>query len=208
VSRVLSVHPQNPQPRLIKQALSALAGGGVIVYPTDSYYALGCALSAAAAVERIRRIRAIDNSHLLTLLCADLGVVGDYAEMDNAAFRVLKSRAPGPYTFVMRASKRVQKRLYHPKRRTIAIRLPANPIARALLAGLDEPMITTTLHLPGDDAPLESADDISERVGKQVDLILDGGACASAPTTVVDFSETPPRLLREGGGAVEEINDD
>lgn len=207
MSRLFAVHPQNPQPRLIRQAADIVDGGGVIAYPTDSYYALGCAPDAAAAVERIRRIRAIDDSHLLTLLCADLAAVGDYAEMDNAVFRVLKSRAPGPYTFVVRASKRVQKRLYHPKRRTIAVRLPANAVARALLADLGRPMITTTLHLPGDDAPLESADAIQERLGKRVDLILDGGACPAAPTTVIDFSERPPRLLREGGGAVEEVND-
>ena len=200
MSRVFAVHRDNPQMRLIKQAAEILNADGVIVYPTDSFYALGCRMRAAKAEARIRRLRGVSESHLFALCCRDLEQVGQFAQVDNTAFRVLKNRAPGPFTFVMPASKKVRRQLCCPKRRTVAVRLHSHPVARALLDLLDEPMLTTTLHLANEDSPLENPADFPSRLGREVDLILDSGACPSRPSTVVDFSEDPPKLLREGGG--------
>lgn len=202
MTQFFQVHPENPQPRLIKQAAQALARG-LVVYPTDSYYALGFLRNNAAAAEKVRLLRGLDDSHLFTLLCSDLGEIGRYGAVDTAAFRVIKKRTPGPYTFVLTAVEKISRHLCHPRRKTIAFRVPAHPVARALLAEAGEPIITTTLRLRGDDEPLPPSE-FRERLAGAADVVLDAGPCPMVPTTVIDFSEDEPRLLRRGGGAVDE----
>lgn len=199
----LEVHAKQPQARLIRQAAAALRDG-VVVYPTDSYYALGCLQSNARAVARIRQLRGLDENHYFTLSCRDLSQISAYASVDNAGFRLIKNHVPGPYTFVLKAGKAVARKLYHPSRRTMAFRVQAHPVAQALLAEVDEAIITATLRLAGDAAPLPY-EDMRERLRGRVDAVLDAGMCEDAPTTVLDFTESPPRLVREGSGEVEVV---
>ena len=198
MAQVFQIHPENPQGRLIKQAAQVLHGGGVIALPTDSCYALVCHLDDKAAVEKLRRIRGIDEKHHLTLLCRDLSEIGEYARVDNRQFRMLKSVTPGPYTVILEATRVVPRRLSHPSRKTIGMRVPENAIAHALLAELGQPVLGTTLIIDGD--LLNDPDDIAERLSKQVDMIVDGGSCSMEPTTVVDLTGPEPVLIREGRG--------
>ena len=200
MSRVLQIHPANPQPRLIAQAVARLREGDVIVYPTDSSYALGCQLGDKAAAERIRHIRQTDRHHNFTLVCRDLSEIATYAKVDNQRFRLLKAATPGPFTFILQATHEVPRRLQHPRRKTIGIRVPDNAIVRALLAELGEPIMSCTLTLPGDDWPLSDPEDIEERLSHDVDLMIDGGPGQHEPTTVLDLTDDAPRLIREGLG--------
>ncbi|MGV7209148.1 L-threonylcarbamoyladenylate synthase [Oxalobacteraceae bacterium A2-2] len=202
MSQFFQIHPVNPQGRLIKQAAQIIHGGGIVALPTDSCYALVCHLDDKAAVERLRRIRGIDEKHHLTLLCRDLSELGEYARVDNRQFRLLKAATPGPYTFILEATKCVPRRLSHPSRKTIGLRVPENPIVEALLAELQQPLLGTTLILPGDEDTLTDADTIRERLEKQVDLIVDGGACSFEPTTVIDLTGPDAVLVRQGRGDV------
>jgi tRNA threonylcarbamoyl adenosine modification protein (Sua5/YciO/YrdC/YwlC family) len=200
MSQYFQVHPLNPQPRLMKQAVQILHGGGVVALPTDSCYALVCHLDDKAAVERLRRIRGIDEKHHLTLLCRDLSEIGVYARVDNRQFRLLKNATPGPFTFILEATRCVPRRLSHPSRKTIGLRVPENSIVEALLGELEQPLLGTTLTLPGDDEPLNDPEAIRERIGKQIDLIIDGGACSFEMTTVVDLTGEDAELVRHGRG--------
>jgi tRNA threonylcarbamoyl adenosine modification protein (Sua5/YciO/YrdC/YwlC family) len=196
----LYVHPDNPQQRLMQQAVRILRSGGVMAYPTDSSYALGCMIGDKAGMERIRAIRGVDDKHLFTLVCRDLSEIAKYAKVDNRQYRYLKSATPGPFTFILEATKEVPRRLQHPKRSTIGLRVPANAVVAALLEELDEPILSMTLALPGDEFPLNDPDDIQDRLENQVDLIIDAGHCSLEPSTVVDMSGDVPELLRRGGG--------
>lgn len=200
MTQFFQVHPDNPQLRLIKQAAQIIHGGGVVALPTDSCYALVCHLDDKAAVEKLRRIRGIDEKHHLTLLCRDLSEIAVYARVDNRQFRLMKATTPGPYTFILEATRCVPRRLSHPSRKTIGLRVPENPISEALMAELGQPLLGTTLILPGDDEPLTDPDMVLERLGKQVDLVIDGGACSLEPTTVVDLTGDEPELVRLGRG--------
>lgn len=201
MSQFFSIHAENPQPRLIKQAVEIIRKGGLVVYPTDSCYALGCQLDNKEVIERIRRIRQLGDKHHFTLACSDLSQLGSYARVDNKVFRMLKSTTPGPYTFILLATKEVPKRLWHPKKSTIGLRVPEHPVAQALLAELGEPMLTSTLLLPGDEIPPSDVWDIRDQLERDVDLIIDGGYCGLEPTTVVDLSEDAPVLIRQGQGS-------
>lgn len=194
------IHPDNPQTRLIKQAVMFIRDGAVLAYPTDSAYALGCHLGDKAALERITRIRELDDKHNFTLLCRDLSDIATYAKVDNATYRLLKTYTPGAYTFILNASSEVPRRILHPKRKTIGIRIPDHIICQALLAELDEPLLTTTLQLPGDSEPLNDPEIIRDRLGSRLELIIDGGYGTLEPTTVVDLSGDAPVVLREGRG--------
>jgi len=198
----LEVHPKNPQPRLIRQAVEILRQGGVIAYPTDSCYALGCQVGNKDALERIRRIRAADKHHHLTLVCRDLAEIARYARVETWQFRILKSSTPGPFTFVLPATREVPRRLQHPKRRTIGIRVPEHPVPHLLLVELGEPMMSSTLMLPGDEEPLTDGAAIQERLDNELDAIIDGGHCGIEPTTVVDLAVSPPVVLRQGRGRI------
>lgn len=200
MSQYFYIHPDNPQTRLIKQAVEIVCAGGVIAYPTDSAYALGCHLGDKAALERIVRLRQLDDRHNFTLICRDLSDIATYAKVDNQTYRLLKNHTPGPYTYILQATSEVPRRVLHPKRKTIGIRVPAHAICQALLDALGEPMLTTTLQLPGAEYPLNDPEDIRERIGKQLDLIIDGGFGTLESTTVVDLSEGSPVLLRQGLG--------
>ncbi len=200
MSRFLQIHPVNPQPRLIMQAVEQLRSGAVLVYPTDSSYALGCQLGDKAAAERIRHIRQTDRHHNFTLVCRDLSEIATYAKVDNQRYRLLKAATPGPFTFILQATHEVPRRLQHPRRKTIGIRVPDNVIALALLAELGEPIMSCTLMLPGDDWPLHDPEDIEERLRNQVDLIIDGGPGRREPTTVIDLTDHVPCLIRQGLG--------
>ncbi|MBM4213024.1 MAG: threonylcarbamoyl-AMP synthase [Gammaproteobacteria bacterium] len=197
------LHPDNPQLRLVRLAAEILRAGGVIAYPTDSCYALGCHIGDKAALERIRRIRGADKHHHFTLVCRDLTEIARYAKVDTWRFRLLKSCTPGPYTFLLEATREVPRRLQHEKRRTIGIRVPDHEVPRMLLAELGEPIMSSTLLLPGDGLALNGADDIEQRLGPQLDAILDGGACGLEPTTVVDLASRPPVIARQGRGSLE-----
>ena len=200
MSQLFHIHPDNPQARLIKQAAEIVHKGGVIALPTDSCYALACHLDDKSAVERLRRIRNINEKHHLTMLCRDLSDISEYARVDNRQFRMLKAATPGPYTVILEATKAVPRRLSHPSRKTIGLRVPEHAIANALLAELGQPMIGTTLLLEGDEDSLNDADSIAARIGKLVDLIIDGGACSMEPTTVIDLTGAEPVLMRQGRG--------
>ncbi|MCX4187645.1 L-threonylcarbamoyladenylate synthase [Methylophaga sp. OBS4] len=200
MSQFFQIHPQNPQLRLIKQACDIIRGGGLVVYPTDSGYALGCHLGDKTAMNRIRRLRQLDEEHNFTLVCRDLSELSLYAKVNNAVFRQLKAHTPGPYTFILPATKEVPKRLQHPKRKSIGLRIPEHSIALALLEELNEPLMSSTLILPGDELPMTDAEDIVERIGKQVDLVIDGGACGAEPTTVIEFIDDLPEVIRVGRG--------
>ncbi|HEY1773488.1 MAG TPA: L-threonylcarbamoyladenylate synthase [Gammaproteobacteria bacterium] len=200
MSQYFVVHPVNPQKRLIHQAAELLKAGAVVVYPTDSCYALGCHLGDKDAMERIRRIRHADKDHNFTLVCRDLSEIASYAKVDNPTFRLLKAYTPGPYTFILEATREVPRRLQHPKRKTIGIRVPGHPVPLAMLAELGEPVMSSTLILPGDDAPLTDPEEMRTRLEHQVDLIMDGGPCGVEATTVVDLTGEAPRLVRAGRG--------
>jgi tRNA threonylcarbamoyl adenosine modification protein (Sua5/YciO/YrdC/YwlC family) len=194
------MHPDNPQARLIKQAVALIREGAVLAYPTDSAYALGCHLGDKPALERITRIRELNDKHNFTLLCRDLSDIATYAKVDNATYRLLKTYTPGAYTFILNASSEVPRRILHPKRKTIGIRIPDHIICQALLTELNEPLLTTTLQLPGDTEPLNDPEIIRDRVGSRIELIIDGGHGTLEPTTVVDLSGDAPVVLREGRG--------
>jgi len=200
MSQYFSIHPQTPQQRLISQAAEIVRGGGVIAYPTDSSYALGCHLGDKAAQERIRAIRGVDDSHHFTLVCRNLAEIANYAKIDNTQFRLLKANTPGSYTFILQASREVPRRLQHPKRSTIGLRVPDHAVTLALLEELNEPLLSMTLLLPGDDEPLNQAWEIRERLERQVDLVIDAGACDILPTTVIDLTGELPVLTRRGKG--------
>lgn len=202
---LLSLHPVNPQPRLIKQAVNYLHGGAIAAIPTDSSYALVCHLDDKNAVQRLRTIRQVDERHHLTLLCSDLSELGAYARVDNRQYRLIRACTPGPYTFILEATKEVPRRVSHPSRKTIGVRVPAHAVAHALLAEMGQPLLATTLILPGDEAPLNDAADIQERLNHQIDLVLDAGPCASEPTTVVDLSGTEPVVVRAGRGPLDAL---
>lgn len=199
-SQFFEIHPINPQSRLIKKVADIVHDGGVIVLPTDSSYALVCRLDDKAAVDRIRQIRQIDERHLLTLLCRDLREVGSYARVDNVAYRMLKMATPGAFTFILQATREVPRRLSHPSRKTIGLRVPDNRIDQALLEELEEPLICTTVILPGEEDPLTEGYAIQERLKKLVDAVVDGGACGLLPTTVIDLTGKEPELVRSGRG--------
>ena len=200
MAQLFDLHPENPQLRLLKQAVAMLARGEVLAVPTDSSYALVCHLDDRAAADRLRRIRGVDDKHPLTLLCRDLSELASYARVDNRQFRLLKSATPGPYTFILEASKEVPRRLSHPSRKTIGLRLPDHRVLQELLALHNAPLLATTLIAPGDSEPLNDATDIRERFGHQIAAVINAGACAREPTTVLDLSGDEPALIRQGRG--------
>jgi tRNA threonylcarbamoyl adenosine modification protein (Sua5/YciO/YrdC/YwlC family) len=200
MSLYFEIHPDNPQKRLISQAVDVIKGGGVIVYPTDSSYALGCHIGDKNAVARLRRIRQIDDKHNLTLVCRDLSEISTYAKIENSDYRLLKSLTPGPYTFILPATSEVPRRLMHPKRRRIGLRVMDHPVVNALLDTLGEPLISCTLIMPGEELPVTDAEDIRSLLEKHVDLIIDGGHCGIEPTTVIAIADGVPEILRHGKG--------
>jgi len=200
MAQYFQIHPDNPQPRLIKGAVDIVRAGGVIAYPTDSSYALGCHIGDKEAMERIRRIRRVDKDHNFTLVCRDLSEVAQYARVGNADYRLLRANTPGAFTFILPATREVPRRLQHPRRKTIGLRIPEHVIAQALLAELNEPLMSSTLILPGDDLPLSDPEEIRERLEHDVDLVIDGGFCGLDATTVVELENGIPKLLRQGKG--------
>ena len=203
MAQYFSVHATHPQPRLIRRAADIVRDGGLIAYPTDSSYALGCHLGDARAQQRLRRVRDIDEKHHLTLMCRDLAQIAAYAIVDNAQFRMLRLATPGSYTFILRATKEVPRRLQHPKRRTIGVRVPAHVVTQALLAELGEPMLSATLILPGAEAPLAEAAAIRAALEHELDVVLDCGPCGTEPSTVIDLTGDAPLVLRKGKGPLE-----
>ena len=202
MSQYFKVHPHSPQPRLIHQAVEIIRAGGVIAYPTDSSYALGCAIGNKEAMERIRRIRKVGPEHNFTLVDRDLSELGNYAKVNNDTYRLLKRFTPGPYTFILAATRQVPRRLQHPKRRSIGLRVPDYPIVNALLAQLSEPLMSSTLIMPGEELPLNDPAIIRERLEHAVDLVMDGGPCDRQPTTVIDMLSGVPEVRREGKGDI------
>jgi tRNA threonylcarbamoyl adenosine modification protein (Sua5/YciO/YrdC/YwlC family) len=200
MSQFFAIHPDNPQSRLLRQATLIIEDGGLIVYPTDSGYALGCNLGNKKALERIRQLRQLDKNHKMTLVCGNLSQLGTYAKVNNSVFRLLKAFTPGAYTFILNATTEVPRLMLHPKRRTLGLRVPENTIALSLLECLEAPLMSTTLILPSALAPLSEPESIKDLLGEQVDLIIDGGNCGQEPTTVVDLTEDYPIILREGKG--------
>ena len=200
MSQFFAIHPDNPQARLLRQAAAVLIDGGLIAYPTDSGYALGCSLGNKSALERIRRLRQLDKHHNMTLVCRDLSELSRYARVSNPIFRLLRAFTPGSYTFILNATNEVPKLMLHPKRKTLGLRVPENVITLALLECLDAPLMSTTLILPGADTPLSEPEAIRDLLGEQVDLIIDGGNCGYEPTTVVDLTGDYPLIIREGKG--------
>ncbi|WP_299310707.1 L-threonylcarbamoyladenylate synthase [uncultured Halomonas sp.] len=202
MSQFFQLHPDNPQKRLIDQAIQIIRSGGVVAYPTDSGYALGCHLGEKKAIDKIKRLRSLDDKHNFTLVCSDLSEIGTYAKVDNDVFRLLKAHTPGAYTFILQATTEVPRLLLHPKRRSIGVRVPDHAITHALLAALGEPLMSVTLIPVGEELPMTDAEEIRDRFASQLDLIIDGGACHLEPTSVVDLRELPPKILREGRGDV------
>jgi len=200
LSQYFELHPANPQPRLIRRAADIVRAGGVIAYPTDSCYALGCHIGDKAALERIRRIRQADRHHHFTLVCRDVGEAARFARIDTPQFRLLKACTPGPYTFLLPATRETPRRVQHERRRTIGIRVPAHPVPQMLLAELDEPLMSSTLIIPGDELPLTDGREIRARLEHVIDCVLDGGNCGVEPTTVVDLAVSPPVVVRQGKG--------
>lgn len=202
MAQFFQIHPENPQLRLIRSAVEIIRQGGVVVYPTDSSYALGCHIGDKAAMERIRAIRRLDDKHNFTLVCRDLSEIANYAKLDNHHYRMLKNLTPGPYTFIHKATKQVPRRLQHPKKKTIGIRVPDNVIVRALLAELDEPIMSSTLILPGEEMPLTDPYEMRDILSHQVDLVIDGGYCGFEDSTVVDMEGDTPVVVRAGKGDI------
>ena len=202
MARYFDVHPADPQPRSIQQAVQILRDGGVVAYPTDSCFALGCALGNAEGKERMLRIRQLDDRHHFTLVCRDFAQMAHLVHLDNRVFRAVKAATPGQYTFILPATKEVPRRLLHPKKKTVGVRIPDHPVVHALLAELGEPILSTTLLLPGDEEPMTQGWEIKDRLDHQVDAVIDSGECGLEPTTVVDFSEGYPEVVRRGAGDV------
>ena len=202
MSQFYQIHPENPQARLIRNAVDIIHDGGVVVYPTDSGYALGCHIGDKTALDRIRRIRKLDDKHNFTLVCRDLSEIATYAKVNNTSYRLLRHTTPGAYTFILQATSEVPRRLMHPKRKTVGLRVPDNAIAAALLADLGEPLMSVTLIMPGDEFPLTDPYDIRETLEHEVDLVIDGGYCGMEPTTVVDLADDRSVILRAGKGDV------
>ncbi len=202
MAQFFAIHPRDPQRRLLEAVAGILLDGGLIVYPTDSCYALGCQLGEKTAAERVRRIRDTDKDHNFTLVCRDLSEIAVYARVDNQAYRLLRALTPGPYTFILRATGEVPKRLQHPKRRSIGIRVPSHAISQGILATLNAPLMSSTLILPGDELPMTDAEEIRERLEHDVDAVVDGGSCGLEPTTVLDLSEGGVVVRRKGKGEV------
>ena len=201
----LEVLPRNPQPRLLRQAVDIIRGGGVIAYPTDSCYALGCHIGDKDALDKLRRIRGADKHHHFTLVCRDLAEIARYARVETWQFRLLKAHTPGPFTFLLNATREVPRRLQHPKRQTIGIRVPDHPVPHLLLQELGEPLMSSTLLLPGDELPLTDGAAIRERLDNALDAIVDGGHCGIEPTTVIDLAVSPPVILRQGKGEIRSV---
>ncbi len=201
-SQVFAIHMDNPQARVLRQAVHIIQSGGLVVYPTDSGYALGCQLNDLKALQRIRKIRQLDKEHNLTLVCRDLSDLGTYAKVNNRVFRLLKAFTPGPYTFILKATNEVSRQMLHPKRRSLGLRVPENPVALGLLDALEAPLMSTSLVLPGADAPLSEPEAIRDVLGHQIDLILDGGHCDPEPTSVIDLTGEYPQVVRVGKGDV------
>lgn len=207
MAQFFEIHPDNPQLRLIKQAVNIIDQGGLIVYPTDSSYALGCHIGDKSAMERIQRLRKLDNKHHFTLVCSDLSVIGTYAKVDNSSYRLMKALTPGPYTFLLKATSEVPRRLMNPKRKTIGVRVPDNNIVRALLTELGQPIMSSTLIEPGRYDALDDAEVIRQKFEHQVDLVIDGGPCGNEPTTVISLIDSIPEVLRYGKGNVDFLED-
>ena len=207
MSQFYQIHPDNPQVRLIRSAADIIRAGGVVVYPTDSAYALGCHIGDKNALDRIRRIRKLDDRHNFTLVCSDLSEIATYAKVDNAVYRLLRHSTPGPYTFILKATSEVPRRLMHPKRKTVGLRVPDNRIAAALLADLGEPLMSVTLIMPGEEYPMIDPYDIRDTLQHEVDLVIDGGYCGMEPTTVVDLADEVPMVLRVGKGDITPFED-
>lgn len=202
MARIIRIHPTHPQPRLVATAVQVIRSGGLVAYPTDSSYALGCHIGDKKAMDRIRRIRKTDKKHNFTLVCSDLSEISTYARVDNWAYRMIRSMTPGPYTFILQATREVPKRLQNPKRRTIGLRVPDHPLVRAMLESFGEPIMSSTLQLPGDEHPLTDPDEIESRLGHQVDAIIDAGPVGVEPTSVIDLSSGSVQVLRVGRGDV------
>ena len=200
MAQFFSLHPEHPQPRLIRQAAEIMRGGGLVAFPTDSAYALGGLTGDADLIQRIRRLRDVDERHHFTLMCRDLSEIATFARVDNTQYRLLKATTPGPYTFILEGTRELPRRLLHPKRKTIGLRVPDHPVVAALLAELNEPILTSTLLLPGEDLPLTDAENIRERIGKQVELVIEAGFCGPEATTVIDLTSGTPSLVRAGRG--------
>ncbi len=205
MAQYFSVHPEQPQQRLIYQAVEILRAGGVVAFPTDAAYSLGCQVGDAEAVARIRAIREVDERHHFTLMCRDLSEIATYARVDNTQFRLLKATTPGSYTFILEGTKELPRRILHPKRKSIGLRVPAHAVPLALLMALNEPMLTSTLMLPGDDLPLNDPEEIRDRLEKRIDLVIEAGACGMEMTTVVDLTGAMPQLVRAGLGPQEPL---
>ena len=206
MSQFFTLHPTHPEARLVKRAVDIVRKGGLIAYPTDSCYALGCHIGDKNAMERIRRVRGVDDRHHFTLVCRDLSDIGTFAKVNNAQYRLLKAHTPGSYTFILEATRELPRRLAHPKRATVGVRVPEHPVTHALLTELNEPLLSSTLMLPGDEYPLNDAESIRARLEHEVDLILDGGVCGIEPTTVIDLSGPAPILIRKGKGDIASIS--
>lgn len=205
MAQFFSIHPEQPQPRLIRQAAEILRAGGIVAFPTDAAYSLGCRVGDADAVARIRAIREVDERHHFTLMCRDLSEIAIYARVDNAQFRLLKATTPGSYTFILEGTKELPRRILHPKRKTIGLRVPDHAVPLALLEELNEPMLTSTLLLPVDDLPLNDPEEIRDRLEKRIDLVVECGACGLEMTTIVDLTGPAPELVRAGRGALEPL---
>jgi tRNA threonylcarbamoyl adenosine modification protein (Sua5/YciO/YrdC/YwlC family) len=205
MAQLFASHPTHPQARLVRKAAEIVRAGGLIAYPTDSCYALGCQLGDARALERLRRLRGIDEQHHLTLMCRDLSEIATYAVVNNVQYRLLKAATPGSYTFILRATREVPRRLMHPRRRTIGVRVPEHAVARALLEELGEPMLSATLSLPGGEAPLSDPQEIRARLEHSLDLVVDSGSCGVEPTTVIDLTSEQPQVVRIGRGPLARI---
>jgi tRNA threonylcarbamoyl adenosine modification protein (Sua5/YciO/YrdC/YwlC family) len=202
MARIVEIHPTDPQPRRIAEVVATIRNGGLIAYPTDSSYALGCHIGDKHAMDRIRKIRKTDKNHNFTLVCSDLSEISLYARIDNWAYRLVRSLTPGPYTFILQATREVPKRLQNPKRRTIGLRVPDHAIVQAMLEALGEPIMSSTLTLPGDDTPLTDVNEMEARIGHQIDMIVDGGSAGIEPTSVIDLSGGSVEILRKGRGDV------
>ena len=200
MAKYFDVHPDNPQPRAIGQAVALVRSGGLLAYPTDSCYALGCQLGNREALDRIRAIRGLDDSHHFTLVCSDFAQLGQLVQLDNAVFRAVKAATPGRYTFILPATREVPRRLLHPKKKTVGVRIPEHVVTHALLAELGEPLVSSTLLLPGEEEPMTQGWEIKDRLDHQVDAVVDSGECGEVPTTVVDFSSGEPVVTRYGAG--------
>lgn len=198
--RIFTLHPEQPQPRLVRQAAEMMRKGALVAFPTDSAYALGGHLGDAALLERIRQIRGVDQKHLFTLMCRDLSEIATYARVDNTCYRLLKNATPGPFTFILEGTRELPRRVLHPKRKTLGLRVPAHPLVAALLGELGEPVLTSTLMVPGEEAPLTDAQEIAERIGKRVDLIIETEPSPPQATTVIDLTGDVPELVRRGCG--------